>query len=53
MVQKCSLPLTGEKCVDIVVTELGIFKIKDNAFQIIELSDQSVINLLDKDIFRT
>ena len=52
MVQKCSLPLTGEMCVDIVVTELGVFKIKDNIFNIVELSAPSVLTVLDKEIFK-
>ena len=32
----CTLPLTGVGCIKKVVTDLGIFEIKDNAFNLIE-----------------
>jgi 3-oxoacid CoA-transferase B subunit len=32
----CTLPLTGVGCIKKVVTDLGIFEIKDNAFHLIE-----------------
>jgi len=32
----CTLPLTGVGCIKKVVTDLGIFEIKDNAFYLIE-----------------
>jgi 3-oxoacid CoA-transferase B subunit len=32
----CTLPLTGAGCIKKVVTDLGIFDIKDNAFHLLE-----------------
>jgi 3-oxoacid CoA-transferase B subunit len=32
----CTLPLTGVGCIKKVVTDLGIFEIKDNAFYLLE-----------------
>lgn len=39
LVKKCSLPLTGENVVDIVVTNCGIFKPNGKDFNIVELAD--------------
>src|SRR5690554_7050078 len=36
LLEACSLPLTGVSCVKKVVTDLGVFAIKDNAFHLIE-----------------
>lgn len=38
----CSLPLTGKNVVNLVVTELGIFKPNGTAFEIIKLSSSSI-----------
>jgi 3-oxoacid CoA-transferase subunit B len=38
LVKKCSLPLTGFDVVDIIVTELGIFKPEYRKFKIIKLA---------------
>ena len=34
LVSQCNLPLTGKSCVDFVVTELGVFEIKNKKFKI-------------------
>lgn len=34
----CSLPLTGKNCIRRVVTDLGVFDIKEGAFHLIELA---------------
>lgn len=34
----CTLPLTGQKCVKKVVTELGVFEIRDGAFHLLEIA---------------
>jgi len=36
LLKKCSLPLTGTGCIKKVVTDLGYFEIKDNAFHLLE-----------------
>lgn len=38
LVDKCTLPLTGVNCVSKVITNLGVFEIKDGKFKIIELA---------------
>ena len=39
--QKCTLPLTGLACVDLVITELGVFAVnKDRSeFHVVELAE--------------
>lgn len=39
LLKKCSLPLTGVNCVSKVITNLGVFEIKDGKFHTIELAD--------------
>lgn len=36
LLKRCSLPLTGMSCIRRVVTDLGYFEIKDNAFHLLE-----------------
>ena len=49
LVKKCSLPLTGVKVVDRVITDLGVFDIKDNYLQLINKpNDVSIEEILDK-----
>jgi 3-oxoacid CoA-transferase subunit B len=36
LLKTCSLPLTGVKCVKKIVTELGVYEIKDHAFHLLE-----------------
>lgn len=39
ILKECSLPLTGKSVVDVVVTDLGIFKPVNGKFEIMELAD--------------
>ncbi len=39
LVHNCSLPLTGLGVVDLIITELGVFEIRDGAMFLIELAD--------------
>lgn len=34
----CTLPLTGVKCVKMIVSDLGVFDVKDGAFHLVELA---------------
>jgi len=38
LVDSCTLPLTGVKVVDVVVTDLGIFNITDHGIKIVEVA---------------
>ena len=38
LVKKCSLPLTGTKVVDMIITNLGVFEIRDGKLYMIELA---------------
>ena len=38
LVARCSLPLTGQGCVDRVVTDVGVFAPRGEAFEVIELA---------------
>lgn len=39
LLKKCVLPLTGKEVVDIVVTEMGVFKPTGEAFSVLKLAD--------------
>ncbi len=54
MVSECSLPLTAPSCVDVVVTDLGVFEIQKNIghFEIVRLAPGvSLENLGEREIF--
>ncbi len=38
LVESCTLPLTGRACVDLVITDLGVFAPEDGVVQVVELS---------------
>ena len=37
ILKKCTLPLTAEKCVDLIITEMGVMKVMDERIVLIEL----------------
>jgi len=39
LLKECSLPITGLKCVKKVVTELGVFNITEQGFELIEIAE--------------
>jgi len=40
ILDKCNLPLTGKNCVDIIITEMGVFDVdKDKGLTLIEIAD--------------
>ncbi|HEY1046164.1 MAG TPA: CoA transferase subunit B [Bacteroidia bacterium] len=38
LLKECSLPITGRNCVKKVVTELGVFDINENGFELMEIA---------------
>ncbi|GGI47487.1 3-oxoacid CoA-transferase subunit B [Agromyces flavus] len=38
LVQECTLPLTGRRCVDRIITDLAVFDVTDDGFVLVELS---------------
>ena len=41
LLENCSLPLTGKKCVDMVITEMGVFE---------QVNGELVLTEIDKDV---
>tara|TARA_Y100001934_G_scaffold260753_1_gene333356 strand:- start:25406 stop:25897 length:492 start_codon:yes stop_codon:yes gene_type:complete len=39
LVEACTLPLTGQGVVDLIITDLGVFNFVDNNMSLIELAD--------------
>ncbi len=39
LLRECALPLTGERCVDRVITELGVLDVTDRGFELVELAE--------------
>ena len=37
ILENCSLPLTGKQCVDMIITELGVFTIDKDGMTLIEI----------------
>ncbi|NNF02754.1 MAG: CoA transferase subunit B [Bacteroidia bacterium] len=49
LLEKCTLPLTGKQCIKKVVTDLGVFDMKDNSFFMTEIApDVSVDEVKSK-----
>ncbi len=49
LLKNCQLPLTGKNVVDLVITELGLFKPQNGKFQIIKLAPGVAENELSMD----
>lgn len=39
LLKECSLPLTGQKCVDRIITGLGVFDVVNGGLELVELAD--------------
>jgi acetate CoA/acetoacetate CoA-transferase beta subunit len=48
IVSKCSLPLTSAECVDIVITELGVFHVTKNGLTLKEIFQPNTIEEIQK-----
>lgn len=43
ILKKCTLPLTGTKCVDMIVTEMAVFEVKENYLLLTEVAEESSV----------
>jgi len=41
ILENCSLPLTGKRCVDMVITELGVFELQDGELVLTEIDPET------------
>jgi len=48
LVKQCSLPLTGKKVVNMVITDLGVFTIESGKLSLIELADGVTVDEVQK-----
>lgn len=39
LLERCTLPITGIQCIDLVVTDFGVFSIKNNKFVLLEKAE--------------
>ena len=51
LVKKCSLPLTGQKVTDYIVTDHGVFKVEDEVFCVIKCTKNFYEKEQDNEIF--
>jgi acetate CoA/acetoacetate CoA-transferase beta subunit len=48
IVSECSLPLTSAKCVDMIITELGVFHVTNNGLELTEIFQPNTIDEIKK-----
>lgn len=44
ILKECQLPLTGTKCVDMIVTELAVFEVKDDYLLLTEIANDTTVD---------
>lgn len=44
ILKKCQLPLTGVKCVDMIVTELAVFEVKNGHLLLTEIAQETTVD---------
>ena len=49
LVERCALPLTGESCVNRVITELGVLDITSEGFRLVELAQGVSLETLQRE----
>ena len=48
LLKKCQLPLTGLKCVNKIVSNLGVFEVQNNKLKVVELAENVTLDLVKK-----
>ena len=43
ILEECNLPLTGAKCVDMIVTEMGVMVITDKGIKLVEINPEYTV----------
>ena len=46
LLNECSLPLTGQKVVDRIITDLGVFDVTDNGLVLVELAPDVTVDMV-------
>jgi 3-oxoacid CoA-transferase subunit B len=49
LLKKCTLPITGINCIDLVVSDYGVFEIKNGKFILIEKADDVTVEQIIQD----
>ena len=44
LLHECALPLTGTGCIDRIITTLGVFDVKDNGLELVELAPEVTLD---------
>lgn len=48
ILEKCDLPLTGFKCVDMIITEMGVMQVTNDGIELIEINNEYTIDEIIK-----
>jgi len=43
---ECDLPLTGRRCVDLIITDLAVFEVRDSGLALIELAPEVTLEMV-------
>ncbi len=41
ILKKCKLPITGQRCVELIITELAVFKVTDSGLLLTDIAEES------------
>lgn len=44
ILEKCTIPLTGMKCVDTLITELAVFRLRDGELVLTEIANDTTLD---------